>query len=250
MVIFDLIRDALRSLGSYLLMVAYSFAGITVLKRREFLKELEFFMIDSLFIVALAAAFTGMVASVQSAYQIKGILPLDLLGAGVGKMITVELGPVLTALILAGRAGASMAAEISTMKVTEQIDAMEVMGVDPERYLIFPKILAGIIATPLLTVFSETVALLSAMFISRVTLGVDFHIFLRSFKDFFFVRDLLGGITKGLIFGFLITSISCYIGLRCRGGAKGVGMSTMKAVIYSSIAVLLFDFIVGSLFYG
>jgi len=231
-------------------MVYHALGGFRTLKREELLRELEFFAINSLFIVALAASFTGMVASVQSAYQIRGILPLDLLGAGVGKMITVELGPVLTALILAGRVGASIASELASMKVTEQLDAMEVMGFDPERFLVFPKILSGVIATPLLTVFSEAVALLASVFISKVTLGLDFSVFFRSFRDFFYLRDLLGGITKGVIFGFLITSVSSYTGIKSREGAKGVGRATMNAVIYSSVAVLLFDYIVGTIFYG
>lgn len=250
MVILENLRHFFRGLGGYFLMVYHSCGGFKVLRRDEFFRDLEFFMIDSLLIVAIAASFTGMVASVQSAYQIKGLLPLDLLGAGVGKMITVELGPVLTALILAGRAGASIASELASMKVTEQLDAMEVMGIDPERYLIFPRIVAGVIATPLLTIFAESVALISAAVISNVSIGVDYAVFMRSFREFFYLRDLLGGIAKGIVFGFIITSISCHMGIRSSGGAKGVGLSTMQAVIYSSVVVLLFDFIVGSVFYG
>ncbi len=244
------IRDVIRNLGAYFLMVYYSFSGIKVLRRQEIFRQLEFFAISSLFIVALAASFTGMVTSIQSAYQIRGLLPLDLLGAGVGKMITIELGPVLTALILAGRAGAAMASELATMKVTEQLDAMEVMGIDPYKYMVFPRILSGTFVTPLLVVFANFMAILSSSLISRLMLGLDFSVFFRSFLDYFYVKDFTGGILKGIVFGFVITSISCFMGLNSREGARGVGVSTMRAVIYSSVFVLLFDYVIGSILYG
>jgi len=249
-VVVPFLREALRHLGAYFLMVYYSLSGITNLKKEEVLRQLEFFAISSLFIVALAASFTGMVTSIQSAYQIRGLLPLDLLGAGVGKMVTIELGPVLTALILAGRAGAAIASEIATMNVTDQLDAMEVMGIDPYKYLILPRVFAGTLVTPLLVVFADFMAILSSAVVSNIMLDVEFSAFFRSFLDFFYVKDFLGGILKGLIFGFIITTVSCYTGTTSREGAKGVGLATMKAVIYSSVFVLFFDYIIGSLIYG
>lgn len=243
-------REILRNLGSYFLMVYYSILGISYLKREEILKQLEFFAISSLFIVALAASFTGMVTSVQSAYQIRGLLPLDLLGAGVGKMVTIELGPVLTALILAGRAGAAIASEIATMNVTDQLDAMEVMGIDPYRYLILPRVVAGTLVTPLLVVFADFMAILSSAIVSKVMLDVEYSTFLRSFQDYFYLKDFLGGLLKGVVFGFIITTVSCYMGITSREGARGVGLATMRAVIYSSVFVLFFDYILGSLIYG
>lgn len=243
-------REILRNLGSYFLMVYYSILGISYLKREEILKQLEFFAISSLFIVALAASFTGMVTSVQSAYQIRGLLPLDLLGAGVGKMVTIELGPVLTALILAGRAGAAIASEIATMNVTDQLDAMEVMGIDPYRYLILPKVVVGTLVTPLLVVFADFMAILSSAIVSKVMLDVEYSTFLRSFQDYFYLKDFLGGLLKGVVFGFIITTVSCYMGITSREGARGVGLATMRAVIYSSVFVLFFDYILGSLIYG
>uniref|UniRef100_A0A7V3NTY5 ABC transporter permease n=1 Tax=candidate division WOR-3 bacterium TaxID=2052148 RepID=A0A7V3NTY5_UNCW3 len=243
-------REILRNLGSYFLMVYYSILGISYLKREEILKQLEFFAISSLFIVALAASFTGMVTSVQSAYQIRGLLPLDLLGAGVGKMVTIELGPVLTALILAGRAGAAIASEIATMNVTDQLDAMEVMGIDPYRYLILPKVVVGTLVTPLLVVFADFMAILSSAIVSKVMLDVEYSTFLRSFQDYFYLKDFLGGLLKGGVFGFIITTVSCYMWIASREGARGVGLATMRAVIYSSVFVLFFDYILGSLIYG
>jgi len=249
-VVIPFFREILRNLGSYFLMVYYSSLGISYLKKEEILKQLEFFAISSLFIVALAASFTGMVTSVQSAYQIRGLLPLDLLGAGVGKMVTIELGPVLTALILAGRAGAAIASEIATMNVTDQLDAMEVMGIDPYRYLILPRVVAGTLVTPLLVVFADFMAILSSAIVSKVMLDVEYSTFLRSFQDYFYLKDFLGGLLKGVVFGFIITTVSCYMGITSREGARGVGLATMRAVIYSSVFVLFFDYILGSLIYG
>jgi phospholipid/cholesterol/gamma-HCH transport system permease protein len=249
-VVIPFFREILRNLGSYFLMVYYSILGISYLKKEEILKQLEFFAISSLFIVALAASFTGMVTSVQSAYQIRGLLPLDLLGAGVGKMVTIELGPVLTALILAGRAGAAIASEIATMNVTDQLDAMEVMGIDPYRYLILPRVVAGTLVTPLLVVFADFMAILSSAIVSKVMLDVEYSTFLRSFQDYFYLKDFLGGLLKGGVFGFIITTVSCYMGISSREGARGVGLATMRAVIYSSVFVLFFDYILGSLIYG
>jgi phospholipid/cholesterol/gamma-HCH transport system permease protein len=249
-VVIPFFREILRNVGSYFLMVYYSILGISYLKKEEILKQLEFFAISSLFIVALAASFTGMVTSVQSAYQIRGLLPLDLLGAGVGKMVTIELGPVLTALILAGRAGAAIASEIATMNVTDQLDAMEVMGIDPYRYLILPRVVAGTLVTPLLVVFADFMAILSSAIVSKVMLDVEYSTFLRSFQDYFYLKDFLGGLLKGFVFGFIITTVSCYMGITSREGARGVGLATMRAVIYSSVFVLFFDYILGSLIYG
>ncbi|HOL23186.1 MAG TPA: ABC transporter permease [Candidatus Hydrothermia bacterium] len=244
------IKNIFRNIGSYFLMLYYSISGVAVLRKDEIFKQLEFFSVNSLFIVALAAAFTGMVTSVQSAYQIMGLLPLDLLGAGVGKMITIELGPVLTALILAGRAGASIASELATMKVTEQLDAMEVMGVDPYKHLIFPRILAGTLITPLLVVFADAMGILSSSLASKFMLEVEYSVFFAAFLEHFYIKDFIGGIIKGIAFGFVITSISCFMGINTREGAKGVGISTMRAVIYSSVFVLLSDYIIGSIIYG
>ncbi len=245
-----LIKEAISEFGSYLLMLYYALPKIGSIKKEEIFKQMEFFSLSSLFIVALAAAFTGMVATIQSAYQIRGLLPMELLGVGVGKMVMIELGPVLTALVLAGKAGAAISSELATMKVTEQLDAMEVMGIDPYTFLVLPRVVAGTFVTPLLIVFADFVSIVSSAVVAKVAIGLDFSVFIRSFLDFFFLKDFLGGVVKGIVFGFIISSVSSYMGMNSEEGARGVGIATMRAVIFSSIFVLFFDYVLGSIIYG
>ncbi len=206
--------------------------------------------LGSLPLVAVASVFTGMVASVQTAYQVRDYVPLDFLGAGVAKAIMVELGPVLTALVVAGRVGAGIAAELGTMRVTEQIDALELMAIDPVRFLVLPRVIAGTIAIPLLTVVAEVVALLGSAVVSYLVVQVSFATFFHGVQLFFLPKDLWGGLVKSVVFGFLITFLGCYYGFHAEGGAVGVGRATTRAVVASALAVLMFDYILGSLIYG
>lgn len=206
--------------------------------------------VGSLPIVLLTSTFTGMVSSVQIAYQIRDYAPLDLLGAGVAKMVMVELGPVLTALVVAGRIGAGIAAELGTMRVTEQIDALEFMAIDPIRFLVTPKIITGIVALPILTVFADFVAILGGAFVSKVVMQVSYSVFFQWIKTLFLPLDLFGGLLKSFVFGFIITFIGSYMGFSTMGGAVGVGKSTTKAVVYSSIFVLIADYFLGVWIFG
>ncbi len=224
---------------------------------KEFGKILKRFPYDfyslgvgSLPIVVLTSAFTGMVSSVQIAYQIRDYAPLDLLGAGVSKMVMVELGPVLTALVVAGRVGAGIAAELGTMRVTEQIDALEFMAIDPIRFLVTPKILTGLIALPILTIFADFIAILGGAFVSKVVMQVNYSVFFQWIKTLFVPLDLFGGLAKSVVFGFLISFIGSYTGFSTGGGAVGVGKSTTKAVVYSSIFILIADYFLGVWIFG
>lgn len=202
---------------------------------------------SSLPLIALTSAFTGMVATVQTAYQVREYVPLDLLGAGVGKAIMLELAPVTTALVLAGRAGAAMAAEIGTMKVTEQIDALEAFSIDPHCYLFLPRFLASLVMLPVLVIFSMLVGILSAIMIASVALDVEAYTFAESLKLFFKYRDLLGGLAKSLFFGGIIATMGCHYGFMAEGGAQGVGKATTGAVVAASVLVLVSDYFVGAL---
>ncbi len=217
---------------------------------RLFLQQLDRIGVGSIPLVALTSAFTGMVASVQTAYQVRDYVPLDFLGAGVAKAIMIELGPVLTALVVAGRVGAGIAAELGTMRVTEQIDALEIMAIDPVRYLVLPRVLAGILALPLLTVLAEVVAILGAAFVSATVLNVSYATFFHGIQLFFLPRDLFGGLAKSVVFGFLITFLGCHFGYTSGRGASGVGRATTYAVVFSSLFVLMFDYILGTLLFG
>jgi len=206
--------------------------------------------IESVPIVFLTSAFVGMVTAVQVAYQIRDYAPLDFLGAGVGKMVMIELGPVLTALVIAGRVGAGIAAEVGTMRVTEQIDALECMAIDPIRFLVLPKILAGLIMIPLLTVLAEVLAIISAAFISHMVVDLAYSVFFQGMRLFFEQKELFGGLAKSLVFSFIITLMGSYFGYNSKGGAVGVGKSTTQAVVVSSILILGADYILGVLIYG
>lgn len=206
--------------------------------------------VDSIPIVVLTSAFVGMVTAVQVAYQIRDYAPLDFLGAGVGKMVMIELGPVLTALVIAGRVGAGIAAEIGTMRVTEQIDALECMAIDPIRFLVLPRILSGLIMVPILTVLAEVLAIISAAFISHVVVNLAYSSFFQGMRLFFAQKDLFGGLAKSLVFGFVITLMGSYFGYNSKGGAVGVGKSTTQAVVVSSILILGADYVLGVLIFG
>jgi phospholipid/cholesterol/gamma-HCH transport system permease protein len=172
------------------------------------------------------------------------------LGGAVGKAVVIELGPVLTALVIAGRVGASIAAELGTMKVTEQIDALEAMAIDPVRYLVMPRFVSGIIMLPVLTIFSNFIAILGGLAVSVWFLDLSTYSFLNSLKMFFDMHDLFGGLLKSVAFGAIIAIIGCYNGLQTSGGAEGVGKSTTRAVVVSSILILLADYGIASLVFG
>ncbi len=243
---------AAKGIGQAFLLLWESILSIREISKikRPFIEQLEFFGVRSLFLVSLASSFVGMVSSVQTAYQIRDYAPLDLLGMGVAKVVMMEFGPVITALIVAGRVGAGMAAELGTMRITEQIDALETLGINSIRYLILPRLLAGIIMMPLLVVLADFVAIVSSAIISAVYLDVPFSTFFYGIRAHFYPIDLFGGLLKSVVFGFLISFISSSFGYYAKEGAKGVGIATTQAVMYSSLFVLMADYILGVILYG
>jgi phospholipid/cholesterol/gamma-HCH transport system permease protein len=206
--------------------------------------------VNSLPLVLITSIFTGAVSSVQAAYQFSDYVPMRYLGTVVGKAVMIELGPVLTALVVAGRVGAGIAAELGTMRVTEQIDALETLGLNPTRYLIVPRFVSGIIMLPVLTIFSDFVALLGGLGVAVSFLDVSSNTFLNGVKVFFHLKDLFGGLFKAFVFGGIIAIIGCYQGFKTRGGAEGVGRSTTRAVVLSAVLILIFDYIIASILFG
>ncbi|HEX9912512.1 MAG TPA: ABC transporter permease, partial [candidate division Zixibacteria bacterium] len=175
-------------------------------KRFHLIVEQMLYMgVNSLPLILVTSIFTGGVASVQAAYMFSDYVPMRYLGTAVGKSVIMELGPVLTALVVAGRVGASIAAELGTMKVTEQIDALETLALDPVKYLVTPRFVSGIIMLPVLTVFSDFIAILGGLLVSVVFLNVSSYTFLNGLKLFFHMRDLWAGLLKALVFGGIIT---------------------------------------------
>ncbi len=247
-----LLKLAAKGTGQAFILLWESLLALKEIKKikRPLIDQLEFFGVRSVFLVGLASSFIGMVSSVQTAYQIKDYAPLDLLGMGVAKVVMMELGPVITALIVAGRVGAGMAAELGTMRITEQIDALETLGINSVRHLILPRILSGIIMMPLLVVLADFVAIMSSAIISALYLDIPFSVFFSGIRTYFYPIDLFGGLTKSVVFGFLIAFISSSFGYYAKEGAKGVGIATTQAVMYSSLFVLMADYFLGVLIYG
>ena len=205
--------------------------------------------VTSMPLVVITSCFTGGVAASQATYQFSNIVPLTYLGTAVCKAVVIELGPVLTALVMAGRIGASIAAELGTMKTNEQIDAMECLALDPIRYLIIPRVVAGMVMLVALTVFADFIAMIGAWFVSVFFLGVTSNLFLSGLKLFFEPGDVFAGLIKASVFGGIITLMGCLNGMEAEGGAEGVGKATMKAVVSSCVLVLIFDFIVAALIF-
>lgn len=197
----------------------------------------------SLNVVAITGISTGVILAAQSFYQLseKGLASVT--GIMVAKAMITELGPVLTALMVTGRIGSAMTAELGTMKVTEQIDALRSMAVDPMVYLICPRLLAGIIMVPLLTIFAIILGIWGGYFISAFLFGMPHATYFEPMPQHITLFDINTGVLKSFIFGILLISICCFKGIKTTGGAAGVGRSTTSSVVISNVSILVSDFI-------
>jgi len=218
---------------------------------RDFVIQMDAIGVGSIGIVILTGLFTGMVLALQSAVEMKQFGATIYIGRLVGASTVRELGPVLTALMVTGRAGSGMAAEIGAMKVTEQIDALSTMSVDPVRKLVVPRFVAALICLPLLTVVTDIVAILGGMLIAVVKLGLTVDLYMRSVyltlaETGFILRyvpiDLFSGLVKPIFFGAIIAITGCYFGLKTTGGTEGVGRAATRAVVTTSIFILATDY--------
>ncbi|GAB1468096.1 ABC transporter permease [Candidatus Cloacimonadota bacterium] len=247
-----MISNVFAGIGEYTIFIGKSLSCVRSLGKRyqEFLIQFKRIGFDSLFLIALTAAFTGLVTALQAVYQSKGYIPVNLLSVLIGKSTMIELAPVLTALVLTGKVGASIAAEIGTMRVSEQIDALQSMNINPYEFLYMPRILAGVIAFPLITVFADAVGIICAWYFSWLRYGIHYYTFFNNMRSYFEPSDLWGGLAKSLVFGFIITTFACFHGNRCFGGAEGVGRATTLTVVYSAVAILVMDFIVAWVLFG
>jgi phospholipid/cholesterol/gamma-HCH transport system permease protein len=218
--------------------------------RNLILEQMEHVGVNSIPLVIIIGFFTGAVSSWQAAYQFQGFISLSYLGSAVSKAIFIELGPVLTAIVLAGRVGASMAAEIGTMKVTEQIDALESLAINPVRYLVAPRFLACIALLPVLTIFANFIAIMGAFGVAYFFQDVSFEVFFGSVKKAFEMKDILGGIIKSIFFGASTSILGCHVGLRTEGGAEGVGNSTIRAFVLAAAMTLVLDYFLWTTLFG
>ncbi len=239
-----------KSGGMFILIGQIVVESKTLLRdRRLILEQMESIGVRSLALVTITSLFTGAVSSWQAAYQFEGFVSLSLLGGATSLAIFIELGPVLTALVLAGRIGASIAAELGTMKVTEQIDALESLAINPVRYLAMPRFWASVSMLPILTIFSEFIAIMGAFLVANQLLGVSTNMFFDSVQQFFSLRNVLGGLTKAVAFGGTIATVGCYVGFQTYGGAEGVGRSTIEAFVLSAALILANDYILATIIF-
>lgn len=214
------------------------------LEGREILKQMEEVGVRSFPVVVITAAFTGMVLALQSFTGFKRFGAESMVGTVVALSMTRELGPVLTGLMVSGRVGSAMAAELGTMRVTEQIDALYTLSTNPIKYLIVPRVLAAMIMLPLLVIFADVIGILGGYLVSVRILGTNPTLYIRRTWDFLEFNDLYSGLLKAIFFGMILATISCYQGFSTQGGAEGVGRATTKAVVLSSLIILISNYFI------
>jgi len=240
----DSLKRSVQGVQEYTLLSARGLAALATPPRYpgDILAQADSMGVGSLSIVILTGMFTGMVLALQSAAS------LDVFGARpyVGRLVCVsmvrELGPVLTALMVTGRVGSGMAAELGSMVVTQQIDALRVLGTDPVRKLVAPRLAAGMIMVPLLTVISDALGIFGGGLISVFNLGMSWEFYWRTVGEALGMNDLAMGLSKPVVFGFLLASVGSHMGLSTRGGTRGVGLSTTRSVVVASVLILSSDF--------
>ena len=214
---------------------------------RDVVQQFEAIGIGSLTVVLLTGTFTGMVLALQSGITLDQFGARSMVGRLVSASIVKELGPVLTGLMVAGRVGSGIAAEIGSMMVTDQIAALRALGTDPIRKLVVPRILAGVIMVPILTIVSVAVGMVGGWIVTYGVLRVASSVYWNSVIQGLYIQDVWMGLIKPFFIGFTITSIGCHVGLRTKGGTQGVGRATTNAVVASSVAVIAVDYLVTQL---
>jgi phospholipid/cholesterol/gamma-HCH transport system permease protein len=209
---------------------------------RDVLVQFEALAVRSAPIVVITATFTGMVLALQTAFALARFGAKPYVGSIVGLAIVRELGPVLAALMVGARAGAGIASELGSMRVTEQIDAIRAMGADPVQKLVLPRVAATTLGLPLLTVFAITLGIAGGMMVAEAQYGIDSNFFLQTVTSVVRASDFASGVAKTVVFGWVIGMVGCAVGLATEGGTAGVGRATTRAVVIASIVVLIADF--------
>lgn len=218
-------------------------------KRQSMFEQLVFAGVQSIVIVFFISLFTGIVIAMQSAYQLKQLGAIIYVAPMVSISMARELGPVFTALVVAGRVGSAITAELGTMKVSEQIEALETLALDPVRFLVVPRFWALVIMLPCLTVMADLTGILGGLIVGVFNLKLNAYRYLTFSFDFLTWKDVWTGLVKSLGFAGVISMIACYVGLDTRGGAEGVGRATTLSVVISFILIVLVDCILTGMFY-
>ena len=233
---FDLMSKTLRSFTTWHLYIGFL---------PEHMMKLG---ISALPIVVVTGLFSGMVTSVQTAYQLEsGFIPDSYVGGIVCVSVLMELSPMITALVMTGRVGASIAAEIGTMRVSEQIDALETLSFDPVSFLIMPRVISGAIMFPVMVVIADLFGLLGGFFAATTSIGISSYDYVYGLRDWFVPWYAIFGVIKAFSFGIAITSIACYFGYYTTGGAEGVGKSTTQTVVVSCITIVILNYLLAAI---
>jgi len=255
----QLLRPAER-LGEMILNFLTTLGGMTAMgaealwmalrppyRLRSLFKQMDNIGVGSFVIIAITGFFTGAVFTLQSNLAFRMFGAEGFTGSTVALSLTRELSPVLTALMVTGRSGSGIAAEIGTMRVTEQIDALEVMGVHPIQYLVTPRLLAGLVMLPCLTMTYNVIGMMGSWLVGVRYLGIDNNVFWSRVWEYVDPDDIYNGLIKAACFGVILTIVGCYKGFHADGGAEGVGRATTRAVVIASVTVLISDYFITSL---
>ncbi len=241
--------ELLRYLGDYCLLLYKAIRSSTEFStyKGNLVSEFVKTGFDSIPIVILTGVFTGAVLTIQTSYQlVSSLLPANVIGAIVTQSLIIELAVAISSLVLAGRIGARIATELGTMRVSEQIDALETMGFNSVSYLVVPRVLAGLLMFPIIYVICSSAGIAGGI-VAGVMSGLPAETFLEGGREYFFARDVIFGLIKSFVFGFVITSVSCFKGYYASGGAEGVGRATTQAAVLSCVYILLSDFLLAAI---
>jgi len=255
-------RELFESVGIWAGMIVSSAGGMALmlfqaimwmfippLKVRNIFKQMEFVGVKSLFVVVLTGAFTGAVMALQSYNALKRFGAESLVGPTVALSMARELGPVLTGLMVTGRAGSAMATELGTMRVTEQIDALYTMAVNPVKYLVSPRILAGVLMLPVLAIVTDFIGVVGGYVVGVKMLGINSGVYIGRTVDFVKPNDIFDGLIKAAVFGLILSLVACYHGFNTVGGAAGVGDSATKSVVLGCVLILMSDYFLTSVMF-
>jgi phospholipid/cholesterol/gamma-HCH transport system permease protein len=240
----DSLKNAALEVQEYVRLVMAAFRGMVSrpIYRHDIIEQFDLIGIGSMTVVLLTGFFTGAVLALQTGITLDQFGARPVVGRLVSASMVKELGPVLTGLMLTGRIGSGIAAELGSMVVTDQINALRALGTDPIRKLVVPRMLAGFIMAPVLTIISDFVGIIGGWLVARYQLQVASGLYWSSITDSLYMADIWMGIIKPFVLGFVIVSIACHVGLRTTGGTQGVGQSTTESVVAGSVAVIAVDF--------
>jgi phospholipid/cholesterol/gamma-HCH transport system permease protein len=238
------LKNGALEVQEYVRLVAAVFRGVTSrpIYRHDIVEQFDVIGIGSMTVVLLTGFFTGAVLALQSGLTLDQFGARPVVGRLVSASMVKELGPVLTGLMLTGRIGSGIAAELGSMVVTDQINALRALGTDPIRKLVVPRMLAGFFMAPVLTIIADFVGVVGGWLVARYQLQVASGLYWSSITDSLYMEDIWMGIIKPFVLGFVIVSIACHVGLRTSGGTQGVGKSTTESVVAGSVAVIAVDF--------